>query len=163
MRKSGIEICYFEDWGSSALTSPPALSLDQGLQQYDLYIHRNPSRKHQIWRCESCHPLIWVSLLEGLPYTVPGCKDKRIFVMTDTGLPSFVTPDTVDRLYKHLKNMPPGPHVPGPKPDLQKILQRDRLPPTSNRPPAPAGRQHQVRRKDKKVVMNLPDEESLNG
>ena len=110
VRESGIKIRYFESSSSSGVPEPPFVHLVFArLAEDDIFIHRSSNssgtrQQETIWRCTSLKPLIWEPLLVGRIYTVH--EQERYFVLTDSGLPSYVGRDTFMRQYKHLASDP---------------------------------------------------------
>lgn len=98
IRESGINIWYYFSIGSDAISAPPDLPASHGLEVNDIYIHRRGQQLHQAWRCAAVSPhASWVQLVERKEYDVQG--QKRYFIVTETGLPSWVQHETIDRQY----------------------------------------------------------------
>ncbi len=102
MRDINIFIYWFSSRTDYSISAPPALSPSFSLEKYDLFIHEYARMKYQVWRCEEIRPILWTFLPQGTQHTLPGQKTPRTFVMTDSGQPSWVLPDTRDRQYKHV-------------------------------------------------------------
>lgn len=99
VREADILIFFFTSVGSGRLAKPPMLPDSFGLQVDDIYVHKS-QQGSQAWQCTTLVPqVMWMKLKEKAKYTL---KDggERYFVITPTGLPSWVTRDTLGRTYK---------------------------------------------------------------
>ena len=106
MRGLDQYITWFEGAGNSAIRHPPLLPKSSGIEPFDLFLHRIPAKGDvQAWRWEPQNDkvLAWKHLTIGKELTVPGLNKPRIFVLTEQGKPSFVTPGTIERRYNNLE------------------------------------------------------------
>ena len=106
MRGLEKHITWFEGAGNSAIRQPPLLPKASGIEPFDLFLHRIPAKGDvQAWRWEPQNDkvLAWKLLTIGQEIKVPGLNKPRIFVLTEQGKPSFVTPGTIERRYNNLE------------------------------------------------------------
>lgn len=102
IRDTEIILAWYASKSPVAIQYPPALTVaDHELEEHDMFIHTHGPNKHQIWQWVSSR---WETMVEGAPATFLGAGPHRILVITEHGQPSLVLPETVQRLYKRVKN-----------------------------------------------------------
>lgn len=76
----------------------------KNLAIHDLYIHSITCepRRQQIFLCLKTSPALWEPISVGTQLHLPGMDTPRVLVLTDNCQPSWVQPETVGRLYKHI-------------------------------------------------------------
>ena len=108
MRGLEQHIAWFEGAGNTPIREPPLLPPTSGIEPFDLFLHRIPAKGDvQAWRWEpqssDSIDMTWRKLTIGKELKVPGLNQPRIFVLTEQGKPSFVTPGTIERRYNNME------------------------------------------------------------
>ena len=106
MRGLDKHIAWFEGAGHSRISQPPILPKESGIQPFDLFLHRifaTDGVQAWRWEPENEEEFVWRLLTIGKELHVPGLNKPRIFVLTEQGKPSFVTPGTIERRYNNLE------------------------------------------------------------
>ncbi len=102
IRETNKKFWYFTSAGGR-IQLPPQIPKDMGIQVGDLYVHRITLVKAQGWRCTAVEPTVaWQSLPAGTS-EIGEDGVTRTFVITENGLPGWVTRETLQRKYKDLQ------------------------------------------------------------
>ncbi|EKM52258.1 uncharacterized protein PHACADRAFT_30792 [Phanerochaete carnosa HHB-10118-sp] len=98
---------WFLSSSAECISTPPSMPADcqRDLQQNELYIHFLGCNTYQAWRCDRTDPVVWFELTEGKVYELPDEEHPRAFIVTESGLPSWVLPHTVEHVYKRLRHV----------------------------------------------------------
>ncbi|KAI0088879.1 hypothetical protein BDY19DRAFT_906367 [Irpex rosettiformis] len=104
MRETKITIHYFSSLGTKRIRIPPRIPREKGIQVDDLYIHQS-HEGYQSWRCTAVDPEVSWEDLPLLTEMIGEEGETRKFVITETGLPGWVSKSTVDKKYKEIRRM----------------------------------------------------------
>ena len=102
VRGTSVHMHWFKVRGEHSISYPPPIIEESGPEIGDVFLYQY-KQTFQAWYCDTQEGRLWNPIREGSTRKLPGLSSSRVFIITPTGTPSWVVPDTVNRQYKHLK------------------------------------------------------------